>query len=63
MPFLTVAGDHAVRDMAGVHPESWKSILEKEGFVVKTDGTPLGDLAPIVDRWIVKAREAAISAT
>lgn len=28
MPLLAVAGAHALHDMAGEHPESWKSILE-----------------------------------
>lgn len=30
-PLLVVAGDHAVNDMAGSGPDSWKSRLEKEG--------------------------------
>ncbi len=33
-PFMTVAGDHARNDMAGPEPDSWKSMLEKEGFTV-----------------------------
>ena len=31
-PFMTVAGDHARNDMAGVEIDSWKSMLEKEGI-------------------------------
>lgn len=31
VPFLLVAGDHALNDMAGDEPDSWKSILEKAG--------------------------------
>jgi len=27
VPFMTVAGDHAVNDMAGDEPDSWKSVL------------------------------------
>jgi len=34
-PFMIVAGDHATNDMAGDEPDSWKSILEKEGFSVQ----------------------------
>ena len=33
-PLMIVAGDHAVNDMAGDGEDSWKSILEKEGFEV-----------------------------
>jgi len=34
MPYMLVAGDHAINDMAGDEEDSWKSILEREGFVV-----------------------------
>ncbi len=33
-PFMMVAGDHAVNDMAGDGEASWKSQLEKAGFQV-----------------------------
>ncbi len=33
-PFMIVAGDHAVNDMAGPEEDSWKSILVKEGYEV-----------------------------
>ena len=33
-PFMLVAGDHALNDMAGGGPDSWKSVLESEGFEV-----------------------------
>lgn len=33
-PFMIVAGDHANNDMAGPEEDSWKSILEKEGYKV-----------------------------
>jgi sirohydrochlorin cobaltochelatase len=32
MPFMSVAGDHALNDMAGDEDDSWKSILTKAGF-------------------------------
>jgi sirohydrochlorin cobaltochelatase len=32
LPFMTVAGDHAVNDMAGDDPESWQSMLRKNGI-------------------------------
>ncbi len=31
---MIVAGDHASNDMAGEDEDSWKSILEKEGFQI-----------------------------
>jgi sirohydrochlorin cobaltochelatase len=31
MPFMSVAGDHAINDMAGDEPDSWKSVLTKAG--------------------------------
>ena len=34
-PFMIVAGDHAVNDMAGKESDSWKSILIKEGYQVQ----------------------------
>ncbi|MHC1728660.1 MAG: sirohydrochlorin cobaltochelatase [Syntrophobacteraceae bacterium] len=32
IPFMAVAGDHARNDMAGDEPDSWKSVLKKNGF-------------------------------
>lgn len=34
-PFMIVAGDHAINDMAGDEEDSWKRILENEGFEVE----------------------------
>ncbi|MBQ6597256.1 MAG: sirohydrochlorin cobaltochelatase [Lentisphaeria bacterium] len=31
IPFMLVAGDHALNDLAGADPGSWKSRLEKQG--------------------------------
>lgn len=33
-PFMIVAGDHAVNDMAGDEADSWKSVLSQKGFEV-----------------------------
>lgn len=32
IPFMTVAGDHAINDMAGDEPDSWKSQLKAAGI-------------------------------
>lgn len=46
LPFLTVAGRHAHKDLAGETPESWKSVLARHGI----EGLP--DLAGLVEREI-----------
>lgn len=42
-PFMLVAGDHANNDMASDEDDSWKSILENEGFQVLIDMRSLGE--------------------
>jgi sirohydrochlorin cobaltochelatase len=58
MPFMTVAGDHARNDMAGLGENSWKSILEKEGIncVVVLKGT--AEFQEFVDIWVDHLRTA-----
>ena len=34
-PFMIVAGDHATNDLAGDEEDSWKSLLEAEGYEVR----------------------------
>ncbi|WP_291578694.1 sirohydrochlorin cobaltochelatase [Clostridium sp. UBA6640] len=43
MPFMLVAGDHAQNDMASDEEDSWKSILEGEGFKINTYLKGLGE--------------------
>jgi len=43
MPFMVVAGDHANNDMAGDEDDSWKTILEKEGYTVNAYLHGLGE--------------------
>jgi sirohydrochlorin cobaltochelatase len=43
MPLLLVAGDHAVNDMAGDEEDSWKSLLQTEGFEVDVYMHGLGE--------------------
>ena len=52
MPFMAVAGDHARNDMAGNEPDSWKSILEKNGYgcEVVLEGT--GEYPEVVEVWL-----------
>lgn len=58
MPMMMVAGDHANNDMAGDEEDSHKSILEKEGFNVKTDIRGLGENESIRKLYVERASEA-----
>jgi len=51
-PLMSVAGDHARNDMAGNESKSWKTILEKNHFKVKSILVGLGEYDNIVDIWI-----------
>jgi len=57
MPFMAVAGDHALNDMAGDKPQSWKSILSKEGFTCEAVLKGTAEYPEIVDIWIDHLRE------
>ncbi|MBP2028285.1 sirohydrochlorin cobaltochelatase [Acetoanaerobium pronyense] len=47
MPFMIVAGDHAINDMASDEEDSWKTIFEKEGYEVETILKGLGEFETI----------------
>lgn len=47
VPLMLVAGDHALNDMAGEDPDSWKSRLEAENFSVRATLRGLGLLPEI----------------
>jgi sirohydrochlorin cobaltochelatase len=52
MPFMAVAGDHARNDMAGDKPESWKSVLTKDGFTCEAVLKGTAEYPEIVDIWV-----------
>jgi sirohydrochlorin cobaltochelatase len=52
IPFMTVAGEHAMKDMAGDEANSWKSQLAKEGIESVPVFRGLAEFDPIVDFWI-----------
>ncbi|WP_392486725.1 sirohydrochlorin cobaltochelatase [Haloimpatiens sp. FM7315] len=56
MPLMLVAGDHARNDMAGEEEDSWKSILEKEGFNCKAYVKGLGENKYIQDMYVEKVK-------
>lgn len=60
VPLMLVPGDHALNDMAGDEPDSWKSILKAKGFPVVPVLKGTGDYPEIVDVWVDHLR-AAIS--
>lgn len=51
-PFMIVAGDHATNDMSGEDDDSWKSILEKEGYSVTCTLKGLGEIQAVRDIFI-----------
>lgn len=60
MPFMIVAGDHAQNDMAGNKQDSWKSILEQEGFIVTVQLNGLGmypEIGQLFTKHLDKAEE------
>lgn len=52
IPLMTVAGDHALNDMAGDEEDSWKSILESKGYEVDCLLKGLAEYDEVVDIWI-----------
>jgi sirohydrochlorin cobaltochelatase len=52
IPLMTVAGDHAMNDMAGDEPESWKSRLTKAGITSVPVLKGMAEFNPIVDLWL-----------
>ena len=57
-PMMIVAGDHAKNDLAGDEDDSWKSMLEAEGYEVSCVLRGLGELEGIRDIYVRHAGEA-----
>ena len=57
-PFMIVAGDHAINDMAGDEEDSWKNIFRKEGYEVVCHLKGIGEYPAIRNIFISHAREA-----
>lgn len=57
-PLLVVAGDHAIHDMAGEEPDSWKSQLEKEGIKTECSFRGMGEYEKIREIYARHALEA-----
>ncbi len=58
LPFMVVAGDHALNDMAGEEEDSWASMLRKEGFRVECILKGMGEFPQLRAMYVEKARQA-----
>ena len=58
IPFMVVAGDHALNDLTGNESESWKSMLEKEGFEIDCNLLGMGENDGIVEIFVGHTKEA-----
>jgi sirohydrochlorin cobaltochelatase len=52
VPLMSVAGDHAKNDMAGDEPESWKSVLTKNGYQMEPILKGTAEYPELVDIWL-----------
>ena len=57
-PFMIVAGDHAINDMAGDEADSWKSQLEEAGYKVECVLRGLGESERIAELFCQHAQNA-----
>lgn len=57
MPFMLVAGDHAINDMASDEEDSWRTILEEKGFEVETHLVGLGENEEIQNIFVNRVKE------
>ncbi len=58
MPFMIVAGDHAVNDLVGPEDDSWASMLKKEGFNVRQKVQGLGEIQGIRNIYLRHTADA-----
>ncbi len=57
MPFMIVAGDHAINDMAGDDEDSWKNIFEEAGLETQCILKGLGEIEGIRNIYIEHLKE------
>jgi sirohydrochlorin cobaltochelatase len=60
VPFLAIAGNHVLNDMADDKPDSWKSLLESEGYEVHTLYKGLAEYNEIARIWIRHLKETLL---
>lgn len=59
LPMLSIIGQHALRDMAGANPESWKSRIEGQGHECLAVLRGMAQCAPISEIWLEHLGKAA----
>ena len=57
-PFMLVAGDHAINDMASDEEDSWRTVLEDERFKVECILEGLGEYAGIQNMFLDHLKKA-----
>ena len=57
-PLMVVAGDHANNDMAGDEEDSWKTILQNEGFEVVPVLRGLGQIEAVQAVYVDHVKNA-----
>lgn len=57
-PLMVVAGDHANNDMAGDEEDSWKTVLEGEGYAVECLLEGLGQIPAIQEIYVAHTQAA-----
>jgi sirohydrochlorin cobaltochelatase len=55
LPFMTVAGDHAMNDMAGDEPDSWRNVLKSNGIEAVPVMRAITELPTVVNIFIAHA--------
>lgn len=58
VPLMVVAGEHVLNDMAGDQKDSWKKILEKEGYSINIYLKGLGENSAFQDIYIQHIKNA-----
>ncbi|HCC00338.1 MAG TPA: sirohydrochlorin cobaltochelatase [Ruminococcaceae bacterium] len=58
VPLLVVAGEHALHDINGEKPHTWKTVLTKAGYQVKIVEKGLGEEADIQQLFVEHAKAA-----
>lgn len=62
-PLMVVAGDHANNDMAGGEEDSWKTVLENEGYEVECVLEGLGQIPAIQELYVEHVQDAIDAGT
>jgi sirohydrochlorin cobaltochelatase len=58
IPLLTLIGAHALEDMAGDDPGSWKGRLAKLGLTPQPEFRGLLDRPRVIELWLQRLRQA-----